>query len=264
MTKIRYKVWLPALLMCLSAGVGMNARTLPVLNRFSNRSFDGTVQVSWPVLFEGCTFRTDSIVLSRSYGAILRNCRIESTSGVLYIAQEGDGIILSDCELIGCSELRFTPAPSVQDRNYVSGVMIGDSEYEVSDDEETVIDIDGLGLSDIVNGLKEGPMVLTIQADKTDLKAGETATLRLRGLDEGMFLGWSVSDPEAVIKVNADGFSCSVTMPSDTREPCSVVVSAHTEYGLEAAQVIHVQPLKSAAKAKRHGWLWRLFHLRKR
>ena len=264
MTKRRYKVWLLTLFMCLSAGVGMSARTLPVLNRFSNRSFDGTVQVSWPVLFEGCTFRTDSIVLSRSYGAILHNCRIESTSGVLYMALEGDGIILSGCELTGCSELRFTPSPSARDRNYVSGVTIDGREYEVPDDDETVTDIEGLALDDIVNGLKEGPMVLSIQADKTDLKAGETATLRVRGLDEGMFLGWSASDPEAVIKVNADGFSCSVTMPADTREPCSVVVSAHTEYGLEAAEVIQVQPLKSAAKVKRHGWLWRLFHLRKR
>ena len=264
MTKRRYKVWLLTLFMCLSAGVGMSARTLPVLNRFSNRSFDGTVQVSWPVLFEGCTFRTDSIVLSRSYGAILRNCRIESTSGVLYMALEGDGIILSGCEVTGCSELRFTPSPSARDRNYVSGVTIDGREYEVPDDDETVTDIEGLALDDIVNDLREGPMVLSIQADKTDLKAGETATLRVRGLDEGMFLGWSASDPEAVIKVNADGFSCSVTMPADTREPCSVVVSAHTEYGLEAAEVIQVQPLKSAAKVKPHGWLWRLFHLRKR
>ena len=233
MTKRRYKVWLLTLFMCLSAGVGMSARTLPVLNRFSNRSFDGTVQVSWPVLFEGCTFRTDSIVLSRSYGAILHNCRIESTS-------------------------------AARDRNYVSGVTIDGREYEVPDDDETVTDIEGLALDDIVNGLREGPMVLSIQADKTDLEAGEMATLRVRGLDEGMFLGWSASDPEAVIKVNADGFSCSVTMPADTREPCSVVVSAHTEYGLEAAEVIQVQPLKSAAKVKRHGWLWRLFHLRER
>ena len=146
----------------------------------------------------------------------------------------------------------------------MSGVTIDGREYEVPDDDETVTDIEGLALDDIVNGLREGPMVLSIQADKTDLKAGETATLRVRGLDEGMFLGWSASDPEAVIKVNADGFSCSVTMPADIEEPCSVVVSAHTEYGLEAAEAIKVEPLRSAVQVKRHGWLWRLFHPRKR
>ena len=263
MTKIRYKVWLPTLLMCVSACIGMSAQTLPVLNRFSNRSFEGTVQVSWPVLFEDCTFRTDSIVLSRSYGAILRNCRIESTGRVLYITQEGDGIILSGCELTGCSELRFSTAASAQDRNYVSGVTIGGREYEVPDDEESIIDIEGLGLDDIVKGEKEGPLVLSIQADRTELKAGDTVNLRVRGLDEGMFLGWSASDSAAVIKVHADGFSCSVTMPPMIDEPCSVVVSAHTEYGLEAAKAIKVEPLRSAVQVERHGWLWRLFHLRK-
>ena len=60
--------------MCISATSVVQAQVLPILNSFSNRTFNGTVDVSWPVLFDGCIFVTDSVVLRHSYGvtAVLR------------------------------------------------------------------------------------------------------------------------------------------------------------------------------------------------
>ena len=258
MTKRRYKVWLLTLFMCLSAGVGMSARTLPVLNRFSNRSFDGTVQVSWPVLFEGCTFRTDSIVLSRSYGALFRNCVFESRSGVLYMAGGGDGMILADCELKGCRDLRFSPVADSCSRNYVSGVTIDGREYEVPDDCESVIDMDGLPLRDIVDGTAAGPLFIQITADKTIAHPNDTVSLKLMGLDEGEFVGWRSSVPYA--NVTPDGpLSCSFIIPDVGND---FTIYAYTEYGLEAACTISVEYIDISYKKR--SWLWRLFHPRKR
>ena len=75
-----------------------SAQTVPALDTFSGRTFEGTVYASWPVVFDGCTFITDSVVLNHSYGTVFRNCSIESRTGVLYMAESGDGIILADCE----------------------------------------------------------------------------------------------------------------------------------------------------------------------
>ena len=75
-------------------------------------------------------------------------------------------------------------------------------------------------------------------ADKRSLKGGETAVLQVRGLEQGMFMGWMSSDPEVELKVGDDSFSCSIKAPESIGSERDVVISAYTEYGLEAACVI--------------------------
>ncbi|MBO7114817.1 MAG: hypothetical protein J6V95_06565 [Bacteroidaceae bacterium] len=213
------------------------AQVLPLLGNFKGLTFSGTVDVSWPVLFEDCTFVTDSVVLRHSYGVLFRNCRFESRTGVLYMAGGGDGMILADCDVTGCSELRFSMKETAADRNYVTEVRVNADECTVLDDQESIIEIDGLELDDCVRGDLGGPLILIMSADRTTLKAGETATLRLRGLKDGMFAGWTVSEPAARLTVDG-AFICRVTAPEQIDGKRTMVVSAYTEYGLEAACVI--------------------------
>ena len=222
---------------CVLSVSSVCAQVLPLLANFKGRTFSGTVDVSWPVLFEDCTFITDSVVLRHSYGALFRNCRFESRTGVLYMAGGGDGMILADCDFIGCSELRFSMKEAAADRNYVTGVRVNADECTVLDDQESIIEIDGLDLDDCVRGDLNGPLILIMSADRTTLKAGEIATLRLRGLEDGMFVGWTASD--STVRLTVDGaFTCRVTAPEQIDVNRTMVVSAYTEYGLEAACVI--------------------------
>lgn len=125
----------------ITAASGASAQVLPVLNTFSGRTFEGTLDVSWPVLFDGCTFRTDGLVLKHSYGAVFRNCTFECKGGRLYIAGSGDGIILADCEVKGCDGLSISREFSAAYRNYVTGVTVNGDECSVLDEQETIIDI---------------------------------------------------------------------------------------------------------------------------
>lgn len=237
---------------------GVSAQVQPVLQSFRDMTLEGPLDVSCQVEFDRCTFITDSVVLKQSYGALFRNCVFESRSGVLYMAGGGDGMILADCELKGCRDLRFSPVADSCSRNYVSGVIIEGTDYVVPDDCESVIDMDGLPLRDIVDGTAAGPLFIRITADKTIAHPNDTVSLKLMGLDEGEFVGWRSSVPYA--NVTPDGpLSCSFIIPDVGND---FTIYAYTEYGLEAACTISVECIDISYKKR--SWLWRLFHPRKR
>ena len=224
--------------MLFTAASGAWAQVLPVLNTFSGRTFEGTVDVSWPVLFDGCTFRTDGFVINHSYGAVFRNCTFECTGGELCIAGSGDGIILADCEVKGCNALSICREFSPASRNYITGVTVNGEECTVLDEQETIIDIDGLEMAEsVADG--SGPMIMIMSADKSVLRKGEIAYMHLRGLEEGMFVGWQSSDNGLKLTVDADGMGCRVYAAS-IKGNKKAVISAYTEYGLEAAVEIEL------------------------
>lgn len=226
----------------LFAASGVSAQMLPILNSFRSRTFDGTVDVSWPVEFDGCTFMTDSVVLSHSYGAVFRNCRFESRSGKLYVAESGSGMILSGCDFTGCDGFSFSRHPEPADRNYISDVTVNGSELSVWEELESVVEIDGLGVAESVAGSSNGPLLMLMSTPNNVLRPGETATLQVRGLEDGMFIGWHVSDSTVSIKVGDDPFACMVTMPEQEAGQKSFIVCAYTEYGLEAACELFLRP----------------------
>ena len=224
--------------MCLFATGVVQAQVLPVLNSFTGRTFNGTVDVSWPVLFDGCSFVTDSVVLRHSYGAVFRNCKFESKTGVLYVADSGDGMILVDCEVTGSERLVMSRDFNPIGRNYITGVTVNGDECSVLDEQESIIDIDGLELAECVRSNSSGPVFMVMSTDKTVLTAGETAYLRVRGLEEGRFIGWRSSVDGVKLIVDDDGLGCRVYEVGDFSD--NVVISAYTEYGLEAACKIFV------------------------
>jgi len=239
MRKMFHRIVLLLLMVVVLSGNGAEAQILPVLNSFRNRTFTGTVDVSWPVEFEGCTFITDSVVLRHSYGAVFSNCTFESQNGVLYMAGDGDGIILSDCDVKGCKELRFSRMPSLADRNYINGVRLNGVECSVLDEQTGIIDIDGLELAECVSGKSDGPMIMIITADKSVLRKDEIVYLQIRGLEKGMFVGWLSSDSDLKLTVDNDGLGCRV-YAFKVKGIKRAVISAYTEYGLEAAYEITV------------------------
>ena len=81
-------------------------------------------------------------------------------------------------------------------------------------------------------------LCLVMSTDKTVLTAGETAYLRVRGLEEGRFIGWRSSVDGVKLIVDDDGLGCRVYEVGDCSD--DVVISAYTEYGLEAACKIFV------------------------
>ena len=233
MSKWLHKLSVLFAALSLTAATGVSAQVLPVLNSFNGRTFEGTLDVSWPVLFDGCTFRTDGVVIKHSYGAVFRNCRFECSGDALYIAENGDGIILAGCEVTGCEELSISREYNAAYRNYITGVTVNGEECSVLDEQETIIDIDGLELAErVADG--SGPMIMTMYSDKFVLNRGETAYLRVRGLEEGMFVGWRSSEAGLKLTVDEDGLGCRV-YAADVRKKGSAVISAYTEYGLEAA-----------------------------
>lgn len=225
--------------MLITAASGAWAQVLPVLNTFSGRTFEGPVDVSWPVLFDGCTFRTDGVVLKHSYGAVFRNCKFECKGGQLCIAESGDGIILADCEVNGCDVLSICREYKAASRNYITGVTVNGEECSVLDEQETIIDIDGLEMAESVRGESDGPLFMIMSADKNVLRKGEIAYVHLRGLEEGMFVGWQSSDPGLKLTVDADGLGCRV-YAAGIKGNSKAVISAYTEYGLEAAVEIEL------------------------
>lgn len=240
-SKLFHKICMLLAVALLCVGNALSAQELPVLNGFSGRTFTGTIDVSWPVEFNGCTFVTDSVILRRSYGAVFRNCTFESRTGVLYMADAGDGMILVDCQVTGCKELRFSRITSLSDRNYITGVQVNGDECSVLDEQEGIIDIDGLDIEKSARGESSGPLIMVMSADRNNLKSGESAILTVRGLDNGMFVGWQSSDPVLDLSVDGD-FSCMVTAPTLITEGGTVVISAYTEYGLESACILKLIP----------------------
>ena len=249
MSRMFHRMALLFLTVCIPLTGGLSAQVLPLIGGFRNGTFQGTLDVSWPVLFENCTFVTDSIVLRHSYGALFRNCTFESESGRLYLAESGSGMILADCEAKGCSEVRFSLKQSDTDRNYVSGIKVNGDECAVLDDQDGIIDIEGLELEESVRGESDGPLIMIMSADRMSLKAGETATVQVRGLTDGMFVGWHSSNPEVTVSVD-DPFICRVTATQQIERGGAAVISAYTEYGLEAACEIILVPDAKAAGAK--------------
>jgi hypothetical protein len=226
---------------CFSATSVVQAQVLPILNSFSNRTFNGTVDVSWPVLFDGCSFVTDSVVLRHSYGAVFRNCSFESKTGALYVADSGDGIILADCVVTGSDCLIMSRDYNPVSRNYIAGVTVNGEECSVLDEQESIIDIDGLELAESVRGGSAGPMFMLASSDCKVLESGDSAYLRLLGLEKGMFVGWKSSDDGLKLIVDDDGMGCRV-YAADVKGISGAVISAYTEYGLEAAYNILVTP----------------------
>jgi len=253
MTKLLSRLYGLLVAMACMASDSVSAQVLPVLNRFSGRTFDGTVDVSWPVEFDGCSFVTDSIVLRHSYGVLFRNCHFESRSGVLYMAESGDGMILADCTISGCKEPGFSRNVQLSDRNYVTGVSVNGEEWLVPDDQEQIIDIDGLAFSESLRSDENGPMILVLSADRNELKGGQTARLTVRGLDDDMFIGWHAMDSTVALSVD-DVCGCTVRAPQTVTEKRSVVVAAYTEHGLEAAYTLTLMPensVKMSAKGNK-------------
>ena len=82
-------------------------------------------------------------------------------------------------------------------------------------------------------------MFMIMSADKNTLRKGEIAYLHLRGLEEGMFVGWQSSDAGLKLTVDADGLGCRVYAPG-IKGNSKAVISAYTEYGLEAAVEIEL------------------------
>lgn len=240
MGKWLHRLSMLAATVLIAVASGARAQVLPVLNTFTGRTFEGTVNVSWPVLFDGCTFRTDEVVLKHSFGVVFRNCKFEGKGGNLYIAESGDGIILADCEVTGCDALSICKEYRPANRNYITDVTVNGEECTVLDEQETIIDIDGLELEESVRGESDGPMFMIMNSDKSVLTKGEIAYLQVRGLDKGMFVGWSASDRGIRLTVDEDGLGCRV-YAADVSDLNSVVVSAYTEYGLEAAYEIKIR-----------------------
>lgn len=223
----------------IAATPGVRAQVLPVTEIFSGRTYEGTVDVSGPVLFDSCTFRTDRLVIMHSYGAVFRNCTFECKGGNLFIAGSGDGIVLADCEAKGCDALSICREFSPASRNYITGVTVNGEECTVLDEQETIIDIDGLELAESVRGESDGPMFMTIGTDKNVLNQGEIAYLKVQGLEEGMFVGWRSSDQGLKLTVDDDGMGCRV-YAAQVGKLKRAVISAYTEYGLEAAIEIKI------------------------
>jgi hypothetical protein len=123
-------------------------------------------------------------------------------------------------------------------RNYITGVTVNGDECSVLDEQESIIDIDGLELAECVRGKSDGPVFMVMSSDKAVLGAGETAYLRVRGLDKSRFIGWRSSVDGVKLIVDDDGLGCRAYEDGNCSD--DVVISAYTEYGLEAACKIYV------------------------
>ena len=57
-----------------------------------------------------------------------------------------------------------------------------------------------------------------------------------------MFVGWRSSESDVRIVVEGDGYSCRVYAPDSIGKQENVIISAYTEYGLEAACQLQLMP----------------------
>ena len=249
MSKMFQRTLLLLVVLCMPLPDGLSAQILPMSDNYRNSTFSGTLDVTSPVLFENCTFETDATVLRHSYGALFRNCTFTGSGGTLYLAESGSGMILVDCIATGCSEIRFSLNPTDADRNYVCGLLVNGEECSVLDEQEYIIDIEGLELEQSARGLQDGPLVVQMTTSPNTLNAGDTATVLLTGLTDGMFVGWFASDTSLTVKVE-DPFICRIIAPDTIGKGRTALVSAYTEYGLEAACEIALQPEQTVTEQK--------------
>ena len=84
-----------------------------------------------------------------------------------------------------------------------------------------------------------GPLIMIMSADKNVLREGEIAYVHIRGLEKGMFVGWQSSDKGLKLTVHEDGMGCRV-YAAQVKDLTRAVISAYTEYGLEAAVEIEL------------------------
>lgn len=228
----------------LSSMESLSAQVLSARTTTADSVFNGTLSMRGPLEFVNCTFVTDSVVLDYADGALFSNCSFESRSGKLYIANCGSGIILSDCNVYGADTLIMSRRVQEQDRHYILNVMVNGTELTVPDNCSTILKMEGTELEYFVKGKQKGPVFVRMVQDRLNLHAKETATLKLEGLDTGMFVGWLLDDSCATLDIDRSygEFACCVTAP-DTIE-CSryVYVTAFTEYGSEAVACLRLVP----------------------
>lgn len=235
--------------------MGVTAQVLPVINEFTGRTFNGTVQVSWPVLFRNCTFRTDSVLFSHSYGVLLTGCKIECSNPVLYLAGSGSGVIMDDCEVTGPDYIKPALMSSATDRTYLAGLMLNGHECSVDEEQENIIDIDGLELADAVHDVAAGektdnPLFMTIWSDHSSIGGGDSAVVSVSGLTDGMFIGWHSDDTTVTLKVRDNPRKCTVFVNGPFRNEHKALVRAFTDYGLEAAVELLIESDKQKKRKR--------------
>lgn len=221
------------------------AQVLHLISEFTGRSFSGTVQVSWPVVFRNCTFKTDSVLISHSYGVLLTGCRIECSNPALYLAGSGSGVIMDDCEVTGPDYIKPALIPSATDRTYLAGLILNGHECSADEEQENIIDMDGLELADAVHDVAAGkktekPLFMTIWSDHSSLKCGDSAVVSVSGLSEDMFIGWHSADTALTLKVRDNPLRCTVFVNGPSQDEHKALVRAFTDYGLEAAVEIRI------------------------
>lgn len=204
------------------------AQRIPADYSYRGMTFRGTLFLPSTAVFNDCHFETDSIVLERSFGAVFRNCTFESRSDVLYMAAEGSGIVLVDCIVTGPQRLQFAVKPQPADRNYMTGLKMNGLECE-SDESANVIELDGLEMGNAVRKPDLGKEILFARIRK------DGDRLTMTGLDSEMFVGWASDSPAVSIEAAADPGVFMLRGHGDA------VVSAYTEYGIEASIAVHMK-----------------------
>lgn len=203
----------------------VSAQRIPVDYNYRGMTFQGPLFLPSTAVFTDCHFKTDSVVLERSFGAVFKNCTFESKSNVLYLAAEGTGMMLVDCEVNGPENLFFSKKTEPTDRNYLIGLKLNGQECE-SDESPVLIDLEGLEMGEAVRKASLRNETLFARIKETD------NTLTLIGIEDDMFVGWKSDNPDVNIVVTADPRTCIVTGKGNA------VVSAYTEYGIEASKLI--------------------------
>lgn len=206
------------------------AQRIPADYSYRGMTFRGTVFLPSTVIFNDCRFVTDSVVLEHSFGAVFRNCTFECRSDVLYLAESGSGMALVDCNVSGAEEIRFSKTAAPTDRNYVTGLSLNGHQCGAADeDSETVIELDGLEMGDALRRRNPGNEILFARI------VGEDGCLTLQGVEKDMFVGWCCQDSLFSVRVTSDPRTCVVEGSG------SAVVSAYTEYGIEASKIVRLK-----------------------
>lgn len=201
------------------------AQRIPADYNYRGMTFQGTLFLPSTAVFTDCHFVVDSVVLERSFGAVFKNCTFESKSDVLFLAGEGSGMVLVDCEVNGPKGLQFSRKAETTDRNYLTGLKLNGLECE-SDESPYVIELDGLEMGEAVRKSNLRNEILFARIRK------EGNELTMMGLDNDMFLGWSSDNPDVRIGVTSDP---KTFIAYGTGE---AVISAYTEYGIEASTTV--------------------------
>ncbi len=228
----------------LSTLESLSAQVLHARSSSVGSTYYGTQSLRGPLVFDSCTFVTDSVVLDYADGVLFSNCRFETTGGKLYLADSGSGIILVDCIVYGADTIVMTRRPQEQDRHYVCNVMSDGTEYVFPEDCNTIIDIEGTNLERFARGMEQGPVFVNMYQDRINLHEAQTATLRLEGLEPGMFVGWQFEDSCAQLDIDRSygEFACRITAPQTIEHTRNIYVTAFTEYGHEVMACLRLVP----------------------